>query len=318
MSEETPSLPEAAAQAIDDFCRALRAERNASSHTVRAYRADLEAYARWARRAEVDPLAPTRRDLRRFAADLDAAGYARATVSRHISSLRSFFRWRSAAGLGPSGIASSLSGPRRQKTLPHVIRPAEMACILAVHGPVDIDGKPRTQSAADLRDQALLEFLYASGARVSEASSLKVADVDLERGRARVFGKGAKERIVFIHETASASMCAYLERGRPQLATVPDVPECFLSSRGRPYTTAAMRRMFRETQLEAGLPGCYTPHDIRHTFATDVLDGGADLRVVQEMLGHASLSTTQIYTHLSPARLKQAHAQAHPRSGFEA
>ena len=303
-----------ASAAIAEFCEAMRVERNASLHTIRAYRTDLDAYLIWAAASQVDPLAPSRRELRRFAADLDAAGYARSTVNRHLSSLRGFFRWRAAAGLGPSNAASLLCGPKRAKTLPHVIRPAEMARILAVHGPIGIDGRAREQSASDLRDQAVLEFLYASGVRVSEASLLLLADLDFATGQARVFGKGSKERIVFIHETAALSMRSYLEKGRPALSVAKERPEFFLSSRGGIFSPDAIRRMLRDTQITAGLPGTYTPHDVRHTFATDVLDGGADLRTVQEMLGHASLSTTQVYTHLSPARLKQAHAQAHPRS----
>lgn len=301
--------------AIDEFCNALRTERNASPHTIRNYRIDLESYARWAKRAGVDGLAPSRRELRRFSADLVAAGYARSTISRHSSSLRGFFRWRAAAGVGSTSAATSLVSPSLRRALPHVIRPSEMALILSVHGPVDACGAPRHQSPTDLRDQAFLEFLYASGARVSEACSLKVADLDLDAGQARVFGKGAKERIVFIHAAAVGSLSSYLERGRPALEGGGRRRELFLSSRGRPFSPDAARRMFRDTQRAAGLPGTYTPHDIRHTFATDVLDGGADLRAVQEMLGHASLSTTQVYTHLSPARLKEVHAQAHPRSG---
>ena len=314
-----PSADPQALTAIDEFCRALRTERNASPHTVRAYRSDLEAYARWAARAGVDALAPTLRELRSYAADLDAAGYARATMNRRISSLKGMFRWRAAADKGRGVSAGALSGPKRPRRLPRVVRPAEMARILAVHGPVGLDGLPREQSLSDLRDQAVLELLYASGVRVSEACSLSLPDLDLASGQARVLGKGSKERVVFVHSAAVASLAAYLARARPVLALRAPEPArsdaLFLSIRGRRLSPDTVRRMFRNTQLAAGLPGSYTPHDVRHTFATDVLDGGADLRAVQEMLGHASLSTTQIYTHLSPARLKSVHAQAHPRSG---
>ncbi len=307
-----------ALRASDEFCCALRVERNASEHTIRAYRSDLKAYCVWARAAKIDPLAPDRRDLRRFVADLDAAGYARSTVNRHVSSVRSFFCWRSAVGCHSCSAASFLSGSKPAKTLPRVIRAAEMARILAVYGPRDIAGNPREQSASDLRNQAVLEFLYASGARVSEVSSLLLSDVDFARGQARVFGKGSKERIVFIHHLAEASMRAYLERGRSILCGTSVRPEFFVSSRGGSFSPDAIRRMFRKVQGLAGLSTVYTPHDMRHTFATDVLDGGADLRSVQEMLGHESLSTTQIYTHLSSARLKAVHAQAHPRSSSTA
>ena len=297
-----------------EFCNALRVERNASEHTVRAYRADLDDYARWAERLGIDPLRATHRQLRLYLGELDQARYSRMTVSRRLSALRSFFRWLNVTERTNTNPACALQGPKRSKSLPCVIRPVDMAKILSVHGPRTIAGDRREQTPADMRDQAVLEFLYASGARVSEASGLEVANVYFAEGQAKVFGKGAKERIIPLHEIALQSMRAYASKARDRLLDGKTSPYFFVSSRGNRYSEDAIRRMFKETQLEAGLDGAYTPHDIRHTFATDVLDGGADLRSVQEMLGHASLSTTQIYTHLSPARLKEVYAQAHPRS----
>lgn len=302
-----------ALELAEAFCESLRVERNASVHTVRAYRIDLADFLRWARRERVDVLSATHRQLRLYLAELDRAQYSRTTVNRRLSALRSFYRWLNVTGASDEDPASVLSGPRKQKSLPHVIRPADMARLLSVHGPCEGDGNPREQTPSDLRDQALLEFLYACGARVSEASTLLAADVDFGQGQAKVFGKGSKERIVPLHDMALASMRAYLRDGRPLLLRDRASDYFFVSTRGNRMGTDAIRKMFKDAVRRAGLDETLSPHDMRHTFATDVLAGGADLRSVQEMLGHASLSTTQIYTHLTPGRLKQVHAQAHPR-----
>ena len=308
-----PACDPRAASLVEDFCDALRVERNASVHTVRAYRIDLMDYVRWAARGGIDPLAATHRQLRRYLGELDSAQYSRTTVNRRLSALRSFFRWLNVTDVCDCDPASVLSGPRKQKDLPHVIRPADMARLLSVHGKRDGVGNPREQSPADLRNLALLEFLYACGARVSEASGLLADNVDFERGQVKVFGKGARERIVPLHDLALASMRTYQLLGRPRLLKEKECPFFFVSTRGNGMTTDAIRKMFKESLRAAGLDETLSPHDMRHTFATDLLEGGADLRSVQEMLGHASLSTTQVYTHLSPGRLKQVHRRAHPR-----
>ncbi|WP_283171000.1 tyrosine-type recombinase/integrase [Curtanaerobium respiraculi] len=299
---------------IEEFCRALKVERNASEHTVRNYRLDLCDFGRWAQRAHVDPLGPTHRQLRRYLADLDAARYARGTINRRISALRGFYRWCIQAGHAEANPADSIASLKRGGTLPHRIGPEDMARILRVWSGTDEEGKPRAQTALDMRNQALLEFLYACGARIAEASSLLIADIDFAAMEVRVLGKGSKERIIPIHRLALDSMRAYIDVARPELVRGRgENPYCFVSSRGNRWGTDGMRKMFHETLVRAGVDAVYTPHDLRHTFASDVLDGGADLRSVQEMLGHSSLSTTQIYTHLSVEKLKSAHAQAHPR-----
>ena len=313
VTPEEPDCDSAAAAAIEAFCDALRVERNASTHTVRAYRIDLADYARWARRASVDPLTATHRQLRRYLGELDQAQYSRTTINRRLSALRSFFRWLNVTGRVDVDPACLLQGPKQPKSLPHVIRPADMARLLSVYGKRDAQGNERAQSPTDLRNQALLEFLYACGARVSEASGLKVGNVDFASGQVKVFGKGSKERIIPLHDLAVSSLRAYLTAGRPRILDGKQSEYVFVSTRGNRMTTDAIRKVFKAALREAGFDETLSPHDMRHTFATDLLDGGADLRSVQEMLGHASLSTTQIYTHLSPARLKQVHAQAHPR-----
>lgn len=298
---------------IDGFCESLRVERNLSPHTVRAYRADLMDCARWARRHKVDLLHATHRSLRGYLAELDQARYARTTVNRRLSAVKAWYRWMEETGACDATPASVLQGPKQGKRLPRRIGARDMAAILRVHGPVDDAGVKRDRTPADLRDQALVEFWYACGARISESSSLLTRDVDFAQGQVRLFGKGGKERIVPLHPLARTSMRAYAEEARPRLVDGKACPYFFVSNRGNQYGTDSMRKMFKATLLAAGVDPGFTPHDVRHTFASDLLEGGADLRSVQEMLGHASLSTTQIYTHVSIDRLADVHRQAHPR-----
>lgn len=299
---------------LDEYCEAMRIERNASPHTIRNYRLDLQDYGRWAERAHVDVLAPTHRQLRRYLGELDRAQYARRTVNRRLSSLRGFFRWMTIAGYAQVNPADVLQSLKEDKTLPRRISRDDMKRILSVYGPLDDQGKVRQRTPVELRNQALLEFLYACGARISEASNLRMASIDFKQGQVRVLGKGSKERIIPLHSLAVESLRTYKDFGRPRLMEGHDQNEFFfVSTRGNQMGTDAMRKMFKETLSRAGVDGSYSPHDMRHTFASDVLEGGADLRSVQEMLGHSSLSTTQIYTHVSAGRLKDVHHQAHPR-----
>lgn len=297
------------ASLIDAFAVSLAAERNASAHTIRSYRADLSDFARWVDRCGVDPLAIGHRQMRQYLSELDRARYSRTTVNRRLSSLRGFYSWLNTSGVTDVNPASAMQGPRRAQGLPRTIPPDDMAAILQVH--------IEDASPSGLRNQAILEFLYACGARISEASSLLSADVDFATKQAKVYGKGSKERIVPLHDIAVESMRRYAWMGRPELVSAKgesaSTGRFFLSTRGNPMGPDAMRKMFKATLAAAGVDSTYTPHDVRHTFATDLLEGGADLRSVQEMLGHASLSTTQIYTHLTAGRLKDVHARAHPR-----
>lgn len=299
---------------IDGFVESLEVEKGSSEHTIRSYRSDLESFLRWCERKNVDPLHASHRDIRSYLGELDAAHYARTTINRHLSSLHGFYAWLNVIGACDSDPASALSGPKQSKHLPHVLKPAEMARLLSVYGPRTIEGETRNQSAIDLRNQAILEFLYACGARISEAANLTLSDIDFDSRLVRLFGKGSKERIVPLHDFCINALSAYLEQAREELSCGKTSQFVFLSSRGNKMSADAMRKMFKHSISIAGLDSSLTPHDMRHTFATDLLNGGADLRSVQEMLGHSSLSTTQIYTHLSPNRLKNAHLQAHPRA----
>ena len=299
--------------AIERFIGSWRTERNPSANTLRAYRIDLLDYARWAKRTRVDGLHPTHRQLRRYLSQLEQAQYSRATVNRRLSAVRTFFQWLNVNGIVCEDPASALSGPKQPQRLPHHLRPQDVVALLGVYGKrLDSQGRDE-RTPSEMRNQALLEFLYACGARVSEASGLLLSAVDFDQGQCRVLGKGSKERIVPLHDLALSSMRTYLLFARPVLVKDKECPYFFVSTRGNQMGTDAMRKMFKQALAAAGLPSTITPHDLRHTFATDVLSGGADLRSVQEMLGHASLSTTQIYTHTTPERLGVEHHRAHPR-----
>lgn len=301
-------------QVLEKFCKSLQVENNASAHTIRGYRIDLEDFGRWAHRNNYDPLTIDHRRLRLYLAEMDRAQYARSTINRRLSSIRSFYSFSIIAGAREDNPASLLQAPKLKRSLPKVLQASDLERLFCVYGPVDAQGNARSQSIRDIRNYALLELLYACGIRVSEASTLRLSDVDLRQGQAKVFGKGSKERIVPLHNTAISALDHYLKESRNLLLQGASSPYFFVSSRGNILSTDAIRKVFKEALNQAGLDSSLSPHTLRHTFATDVLTGGADLRSVQEMLGHSSLSTTQIYTHLSTERLRSSHKSAHPRS----
>ncbi len=295
---------------LDSFCQSLSAERNASPQTMRAYRSDVSAFLDWCEREGVDVLCATHREVRRFLAYLDQASYSRRTVNRRLSAVKSFYRWLVVEGMVESSPAEVLQGPKQGKPLPRAVHRNEMDRLLSVV----LEGKqPQEASPQQLRDQAILELLYAAGLRVSEAAGLRMSGLDLRERLVRVMGKGSKERIVPLHETACQALQNYLSLGRPALLGVRQSEAVFISARGNDMSANAVRVVFKKALAKAGLDESLSPHAMRHSFATDLLAGGADLRSVQEMLGHSSLSTTQVYTHMTPDRLRQAHRQAHPR-----
>lgn len=278
--------------------------RNMSVHSVRAYRADLNAYLSWATRNRVDPLTPSHRDLRGYLGELDAARYARSTIARKMACLRSFFGYLVEHGNVATNPTVMLSNPKQGRRLPKVVSTADVERLIDT---------PDLADPVGLRDSTLLELLYASGMRVSELCSLTPSNVNLRAHFATVMGKGSKERIVPLHPLACTKLTAWLRDGRPALDPNPDVHTLFVSTRGNRLSEDAVRRIVRRYATLAGIDGDLSPHGLRHTFATDLLNEGADLRTVQELLGHANLSTTQIYTHVSAARLREVHRQSHPR-----
>lgn len=304
-SAENTSSSNSGAEHVDRFLTRLAVERGASPHTVRAYAGDLGRYLDWAERAGVDPLRPTHRQLRSYLAELDRARYARRTVARRLSALRTWFAYLVEEGVVDSDPASVLSTPKTSARLPRLVPTQELFALLDA---------PDASTPVGVRDRAVLELLYASGVRVSELSGLKLSGLDLPQGQITVMGKGSKERSLPIHPKAVQCLRDYLASARPALAkpTSPDV--VFLSSRGNRLSEDAIRRLFKKYVQVAGGSASLSPHAMRHTFATHLLEAGADLRTVQELLGHVALSTTQIYTHLSVRRLQEVHRSSHPRA----
>ncbi len=294
-----------ASELVDRFLAQLANERGASPHTVRSYAADLARYLEWAERSGVDPITLDHRALRRYLAELDRARYARTTIARRLSSVRSFFGFLAVEGVIDSDPTGIVSSPRLPSRLPRIVPNDELKALLDA---------PDADTPTGLRDRAVLELLYASGMRVSELSGLTLAKLDLAQGQATVMGKGSKERIVPIHPLAEKKLRAYLLGGRPSLAGEGSGDWVFLSTRGNRLSEDAVRRLFHRHLTNVGGSSGFTPHALRHTFATHLLDGGADLRTVQELLGHVALSTTQIYTHVSMKRLQDVHRSAHPRA----
>ena len=301
--------------AIEGFLSFIEQVEGLSPETVRAYHGHLEAYARWCARAGVDGLDPSSRELRRYLAEMRAAEYSSRTVSAHLSALRSFFRWLNLEGISKNSNVDALVAPKQERKLPSTLTAEQLDALFAA---------PEEGTPDGLRDAAMLELFYASGARISELAALDVDDIDAAGGTVRLFGKGSKERIVPLYRRALEAVDVYEREGRPVLlakgkpGAIPQGRDpLFISARGQAMDSSALRYRFDVLKRRAGLPSDITPHAMRHTFATDLLAGGADMRSVQELLGHESLSTTQIYTHLAPERLKETLHQAHPRSGDE-
>jgi integrase/recombinase XerC/integrase/recombinase XerD len=290
-------------RALTEFDDDLRM-RAAAEKTRRAYAADVARFAQWCVRHALQPAAVDVRSLRRYAASLSQSGLAPSSLARHIASLRSFYRMLREHGAVDANPAELLTLPRRPRSLPHVLRPEELTVLL--------DGIPAA-TALDLRDRAMLELAYASGLRAEELVKLKLESVEFDAEVVRVEGKGSKTRLVPVGEPALRALRAYLERARPALAH-DEEPALLLSKSGRPLSTSDVRRRLRIWSQRAGLGGGVHPHALRHSFATHLLNGGADLRSIQELLGHSSISTTQVYTQVESARLRRAYARSHPRA----
>jgi integrase/recombinase XerD len=305
--------------ALGRYLRALAA-RDASPHTVRSYREAVGPYLAWLAEREVDWRRPDRRDLRAFLADL-SDGHARRTVAQRLAAIRSFHRWAAREGLSPGDPWAAIATPRLPRRLPAVVDIAGIERLIEASGTVPDHGDRALGAAIGLRDRALVEAAYAAGLRISELAAVTVASADLRRGEIRVVGKGRKERATLLGRPARDALAAYLNRARPVLlarrpsdAAADSEPALFLNHRGGPLGTRGIRFRLDLHRRQAGLADDVTPHTLRHSFATHLLDGGADLRVVQELLGHESLATTQVYTHVSPARLRSSYRAAHPRA----
>jgi site-specific recombinase XerD len=294
------------ARALERFDAAQRTN-GIAERTRRAYHSDLEQLARWAHANGLSPLELGHRDLRRFAGVLSERGMSKSTVGRKIASFRSFYRHQVERGEMEANPADLVASPRRDSYLPRVLKPAEVAGLL--------EGVPGG-GPLELRDRALLELAYSAGLRAEELVNLDAGSVDADSEEVRVEGKGGRTRVIPAGEPAWRALRDYLARGRPQLAAeaVEPAPALFLSKSGRRLSTSDVRRRLALWTRRAALQAGVSPHTLRHSFATHLLEGGADLRSIQELLGHASISTTQTYTRVESSRLKRVYAKAHPRA----
>ncbi len=308
--------------ALERFLHSLAA-RDAPANTQRSYATAVGAYLDWLSARGVDWRSPARSDLRAYLGQL-GLGHARSSVAQRLAAIRSFHRFAARAGLSAGDPWGSIATPRLPRRLPRVLEIAEVERLLAV-ADADLASAPADDGglgvALALRDRALVETAYAAGLRVSELAGAAVNTLDLRRGELRVVGKGRKERIGLLGRPARLALRAYLEDGRPVLLergagrqAGPEPAEIFLNHLGDPLGVRGLRYRLERLRRIAGLPVGVSPHTLRHSFATHLLDGGADLRVVQELLGHESLATTQVYTHVSPTRLRTVYLEAHPRA----
>ena len=299
--------------AIDAFLRYLRIERNSSELTLKSYSEDLDSLLEYfsERIGRIpSPADVTITMLRGYLSYLHECQYARTTIARRLACLRSFFRFCQRESLSESNPAKALRTPRLGRKLPHFLTTEQVALLLEA---------PPANTPMGLRDRAILETLYSAGLRVAELVGLNLEDWDRDADILRVFGKGRKERIAPIGTYAARALGDWLEVRQPDnSAPADDQSAVFLNKFGRRLTTRSVGRMLEKYLLETGLNRITSPHTLRHSFATHLLDGGADLRSVQELLGHKSLTTTQIYTHVSTKRLRETYERAHPHAAARA
>ena len=304
------SPPDALDGLVLDFLAYLEFERGLSRNTLEAYRSDLAQFGAYLRRSGVGVLEAQHADLAGWMDELAAGSEekspaAPATLQRKSACLRSFYRHLRRDGIIEHDPTADLRSPKKSPKLPQVLSRDEVAMLLRA---------PSGDDPGALRDRALLELMYACGLRASEATDLEVTDVDLAAGVLRARGKGSKERMVPVGREAVAAIRAYLQRGRPQIVGLREERHLFLNRRGTRLTRQGLYKVVQRHAKAVGLEQRMSPHTLRHTFATHLLAGGCDLRSLQEMLGHADIATTQMYTHLSAERLKDVYFRAHPRA----
>jgi site-specific recombinase XerD len=290
--------------ALRGFERDL-SRRGSAPRTRLAYGADVDAFARWCTEQGFDPAQVSAKAVRRYVAHLSQQGLAPSSVARKLAAVRGLFASLREHGELAQSPAELVSAPRRPSHLPRVLKESELGRLL--------DGIPATEPL-QLRDRAIFELAYACGLRASELVSIDLGDIDHDAEQLRVEGKGQRTRLLPIGEQAQAALAAYLERGRERLRHGGSEQALFLSRNGRRLDSGDVRRRLRGWALATRTPGHVHPHALRHSFATHLLDGGADLRAIQELLGHASISTTQVYTRVESARLRSAYARSHPRA----
>ncbi len=306
-SAESESVP-----VIDRYADYLRLEQGRSPHTVRAYTGDIRSLITYAGARGIAVAALDLATLRGWLAAQSARGAARTSIARQVSSAKSFTGWATREGILAVDVGVRLQAPKAHRTLPTVLDQSQAAKALSPRNPAQTDRDPDDPVA--IRDRLIVELLYATGIRVGELCGLDIGDVDSGRNVVRVIGKGDKERVVPFGAPAAEAITRWLREGRPALATAASGRALLLGARGGRLDQRMARTVVHRTlQADPNLPDL-APHGLRHSAATHLLEGGADLRVVQELLGHASLATTQLYTHVSVERLRKVHEQAHPRA----
>ncbi|MCG0274599.1 MAG: tyrosine recombinase XerC [Thermosediminibacteraceae bacterium] len=295
--------------AVDSFLNYIRAAKNQSENTLKAYANDLGQFLEYLEQNKISETMTlkdvTHLDIRGFLAYLKEKGVDKKTIARKLSALRSFFKYLSSEGLVTEDPTRIIQGMKLPKKLPLFLYPAEIEALLSAPG----------KDVLGIRDKALMELLYATGVRVSELVSIKLKDVNMGANFIIVYGKGSRERVVFFGSKAAESLDEYLKKSRPYLVKNLSCEYLFLNKNGTRLTDRSVRRIIDKYVKKLSLNKNVSPHTLRHTFATHMLNNGADLKTVQELLGHVSLSTTQIYTHVTKERLKEVYERAFPRTG---
>ena len=304
----SPAAHKTADAFLDAYLRELSAVGNRSAYTIRNYRNDIGSFLRWCNEHDLEPLRTTRALFREYLTELKDSGMVAASITRRTSTVHGFYKYLLQEGATERDLLYGVALPKRPKRLPKVLDPAVLDALLR---------QPDPGTPAGLRDRAMLELLYGGGLRISELVSLDMRQVDLGEGEAVIHGKGSKERIVLFGEPAMQALERYLEGGRPVLHSAasgrvgrPTTSALFLNKFGERLTARSVQSLIKRHAVAAGIAADVHPHLLRHSFATHLLDGGADLRIVQDLLGHSSANTTQIYTHVSQARQAQVSAAA--------
>ncbi|MDD2283179.1 MAG: site-specific tyrosine recombinase XerD [Eubacteriales bacterium] len=293
-------------QMVDTYLLHLKVERGLAKNTLDSYRRDLKKFVGYLRRNDINTLNEVdRRMIMSFMEDLHNQHRAPATISRNLAAIRSFYSFLMQESLVKANPSTELDAPKIPKRLPNVMTVSQVAILME---------QPNGNNAAGLRDKAMLELLYATGIRVSELVDLNLVDVNLEMGFLRCLGKGSKERIVPMGKSAIEAVGAYLQKGRGKLIRNSEDQAVFVNIHGGRLTRQGFWKILKKYVRQAGFQGDITPHTLRHSFATHLLENGADLRAVQEMLGHSDISTTQIYTQVTAIHLRDVYQQSHPRA----
>lgn len=290
---------------LSNFLIHLKVQRNVSENTLTAYKNDLSKFLNYLERADKSLEQIDHLFLRRYLAYLGTLNYSKTSISRKLSAIRSFFKFLATEKRVSSNYSLLVSAPKKERRLPRVLTHDNIDLLLET---------PVGDNPVGLRDRAILEVLYATGIRASELTGLDLRDVNLTEDEIKVFGKGRKERVVYLNRPAADALRRYLEAGRPVLLKNENEQALFLNKNGRRLSVRYLRMLINNYVLQSGIGRKTSPHTLRHSFATHLLEGGADLRTIQELLGHVDLSTTQVYTHLDKQRLKGIYRRSHPRA----